>query len=44
LAAGSTEARRQALGILEDVVRDRNSGFHTESITTRRSRVNARER
>jgi hypothetical protein len=42
LAAGSTEPRRQALGILEDVVRDRNRGFHTGSITARRDRVNAR--
>ncbi|MEX1076771.1 MAG: hypothetical protein WED27_10015 [Pirellulales bacterium] len=32
LAAGSTEPRRKALGILEDVVRDRNGGFHTQSM------------
>jgi len=42
LAAGSTEPRCQALSILEDVVRDRNSGFHTGSITACGSRVNAR--
>jgi hypothetical protein len=42
LAAGSTEPRRKALGVLEDVVRDRNGGFHTGSITGQRSRVNAR--
>jgi hypothetical protein len=42
LAAGSTEPRRQSLGVLEHVVRDRNGGFHTSSITARRSRVNAR--
>jgi hypothetical protein len=42
LAAGSTEPRRQSLGVLEHVVRDRNGCFHTSSITAQRSRVNAR--
>jgi hypothetical protein len=42
LAARSTEPRREALGILEDVVRDRNSGFHTKSITARQLPVKTR--
>ncbi len=33
LAAGSMEPRCEALGILKYVVRNRNSGFHTRSIT-----------
>ncbi len=33
LAAGSSEPRREAFGILKDIVGDRNSGFHTKSIT-----------
>ena len=36
------ETRREALGILEHVVRDRNGGFHTAGITARRSRFNTR--
>ena len=36
-AAGSLQTGSETLRILEDIIRDRNSGFHTKSITATHS-------